>query len=65
MKVIISPLAGTKNYSMYEGKELDLPCVPQIGSIIEIGIDNLEVKRVFYTYQGDGFKVYLSVTDWN
>lgn len=65
MKVIISPLAGTRNYSMYECKELDLPCVPQIGSIIEIGNDNLEVKNVFYMYREGEYKVYLGVTDWN
>jgi len=65
IKVIISPLVGTKNYSMHEGKELVLPCVPQIGSVIEIGSDNLEVKRVFYIYKEGEYKVYLSVTDWN
>lgn len=64
MKVTISTLAGTKNGLMYEGKEVEMPCVPQIGSVIEFGDDALEVVGVFYTHKGYGFKIYVQVKDW-
>lgn len=64
MKVTISTLAGTKNCLTYEGKEVEMPCVPQIGSVIEFGDAALEVAGVFYTYKDYGFKIYVQVKDW-
>lgn len=68
MEVILGPLAGVKNYSKYSGKKIELPCVPQIGSVIEIDDDRLEIVRVFYTIREYGTPecdVYISVRDWN
>ena len=66
MKVRISTLAGVKNRENDE-LEVELPCVPSIGSVIEIGNDALEVVRVFYTfdYKKENARVYISVRDFN
>lgn len=64
MKVTISTLAGTTNGQMYDGKEVEMPCVPQIGSVIDFGDAALEVAGVFYTHKDYGFKIYVQVKDW-
>lgn len=65
MKVRISTLAGIRNQAN-DGREIELPCVPEKGSVIEIGDDRLEVVRVFYTfdYKVENARVYISVRDY-
>lgn len=66
MKIILSPLAGTKEFEKVYGLKLDLPCVPQIGSIIEIsGISAFEVTKVFYTIKDNNTAIYVQVKNWN
>ena len=62
MKIILSPLAGTKEFEKVNGLELDPSCVPSIGSIIEIsGIGAFEVTKVFYTIKGKDTTIYVQV----
>lgn len=67
MKIILSPLAGTKEFEKVYNLELDLPCVPSIGSIIEISgiIGAFEVTKVFYTIKDKDATIYVQVKNWN
>lgn len=66
MKIILSPLAGTKEYEKVNGLELDLPCVPPIGSIMGIsGAGTFEAINVFYAINVKDTTIYVQVKNWN
>ena len=50
MNIILAPLVGTKNYDKVDNLEIELPQVPQIGSILEFGDYTYNVIDIFYTF---------------
>ena len=50
MNIILAPLVGTKNYDKVDNLKIELPQVPQIGSILEFGDYTYNVIDIFYTF---------------
>jgi hypothetical protein len=69
MKLRLSPLAGVESTKELTGKIIELPGVPQIGSVIGISgfKHSYEVTRVFYQIGSDGvlYSIYVQIKEWN